>query len=109
MRQADLQRRLSAVADEMRRLREDLRVADEQLAHHRAVTDEAETRALVEGSPLARRAHALAAGDRRRAERDHEALRAGLAALVQEQDALLDEMAARPAEPSGSSRSDGTP
>ena len=93
MRQGSLQRRLTAVTDELRTVREELRILDEQLSHHRAVTAESQTRALVDGTPLSRREHGVAADDLRRAERDRDSLAGRLAALARQQDDLLDQMA----------------
>ncbi|MBA2528998.1 MAG: hypothetical protein H0V19_03375, partial [Euzebyales bacterium] len=51
----NLHRRLAAVGQELVDARESLRVSDEQLAYLRGVADDAETGAVVSGSPLAAR------------------------------------------------------
>ena len=52
-----LERRLTEVSDRLRQLREELRVADEQLAHFADEADDARLRALVSETPLAEQEH----------------------------------------------------
>ena len=89
-----LERRLSETTDRLRALREELVVADEQLAHLAGEADEARLRALVSETPLADREHQEAqrhadAMRRRRAE-----VVATIAELEATQDHLLDRLVA---------------
>ena len=89
-----LQRRLVDVSDRLKRLRADLAVADEQCAFLEAEAEDARLRALVSETPLA---EAEAHETRRHADaqnRQRDSLRRSIGELEQEQDALLDRMAA---------------
>jgi hypothetical protein len=88
-------RRLAAVRAEVQRVREQLRVLDEQLSHVEGVADDAQTQAVVSANPLAEREHRAAADDLRRLRRERDEQAARLAALLAESDALLDELADR--------------
>jgi hypothetical protein len=89
-----VERRLSAVGQRLRSLREELAIIDEQLAQLADEADDARIRSLVSETPLAEREHhdaerhAAAMAARRR-----EVL-ASIADLEQRQDALLDELMA---------------
>lgn len=102
-RYGNLQRRLTEVRDEFARLRESLRILDEQVAFQQGVADEAETRAVVAETPLADREHREAQGDLARLKQQREEAAKAIAALAAEQDDLLERLheqqrAARPAE-----------
>lgn len=102
-RYGNLQRRLTEARDELARLRESLRILDEQLAFQRDVSDEAETRAVVSQTPLADREAREAQNDLRRVQRQREEVARAISELSAEQDRLLDRLfeqqtAARPAE-----------
>lgn len=102
-RYGNLQRRLTEARDELARLRESLRILDEQVAFQRDVADEAETRAVVSQTPLADREAREAQGDLQRLLRQRGELAQAVAELSREQDELLDRLfeqqsAARPAE-----------
>lgn len=102
-RYGNLQRRLTEARDELARLRESLRILDQQVAFQRDVADEAETRAVVSQTPLADREAREAQGDLRRVLRQREEVAQAIAALAAEQDELLERLfrqqtAARPAE-----------
>jgi len=102
-RYGNLQRRLTEARDELARLRESLRILDEQVAFQQGVADEAETRAVVSQTPLADREARDAQGDLRRLLRQREEVAATIAELAAEQDQLLDRLleqqaTARPAE-----------
>ena len=89
-----LERRLSETTDRLRALREELVVADEQLAHLAGEADEARLRAMVSETPLADREHQEAqrhadAMARHRAEVADE-----IARLEASQDELLDRLVA---------------
>ena len=87
-----LENRLADTREELARAREALRILDEQVAYQRGVVDEAETRAVVAATPLADRELREAGDDLRRLQRQHDEARARVAAVVAEQDALLDRM-----------------
>lgn len=90
-----LERRLSSVAERLKRLRIDLGIADEQLAHLVDEADDARVRALVSETPLAEQEHREA---RRQVEvmtRHRDELAAEIAQLERSQDNLLDQMLER--------------
>jgi chromosome segregation ATPase len=92
---SSLERRLSSVAERLKRLRVDLGIADEQLAHLVDEADDARVRALVSETPLAEQEHREA---RRQVEvmaRHRDALSAEIAQLEASQDTLLDQMLER--------------
>ncbi len=89
-----VEKQLSASADRLRRLRNELAVIDEQLASLDGAADESRLRALVSETPLADREHTEA---RRHAEamasqRAH--LLASIGRLEQSQNELLDRLLA---------------
>jgi hypothetical protein len=94
MAQSILQRRLVDVSERLKRLRAEAAVTQEQLAFLEEEAEDARTRSLVAETPLAdaeardARRHADALG------RHRDALVLSIAELGQEQDALLDRMAA---------------
>jgi hypothetical protein len=91
---ASVERRLAELSDRARDLREQLRVADEQLA---ALTDdatEAGLRALVSETPLADREHRDAQRHADAMARHRDEVAAALAQLEAKQDELLDELTA---------------
>jgi hypothetical protein len=90
-----VERRLRLVGARLSSLREELAVADEQLAHFADLTDDSRLRSLVSETPLADAEH-------RQAERTSSAMARHRADLVErigrleaEQDELLDRLAAR--------------
>jgi hypothetical protein len=92
MSRARVEQRLTDVATQLKTRREELRVADEQLAQLTSEADDARLRALVSETPIAAREH-------REAERHAEAMarhRADvaddIAALERSQDDLLDRL-----------------
>jgi hypothetical protein len=94
MSRAVVERRLAEVSDRLRAMREELRVADEQLAALADDADDTRLRALVSETPLADRDH-------REAQRHADAMarhRASLLASIEElevrQDELLDRLIA---------------
>jgi chromosome segregation ATPase len=87
-----VERRLRDVGGQLRTLRDDLRITEEQLAQMTDEADDARIRALVSETPVAEREH-------RRAGRHAEVLRnhrdevvARIATLESDQDALLDRL-----------------
>ena len=89
----NLTKRLGDVRDEIRRLREALRVLDDQHAYVAGLADDAAVRAVVASTPLADRERRRVEDDLRRIRREREETASRIAALTAEQDALLDRMA----------------
>jgi hypothetical protein len=94
MSKSSVERRLGQVAERLQRLRSELAVSSEQLAHLADAADDARLRALVSETPVADHDH-------REAERHAEAMRrhrgkveAEIAKLEREQDDLLDRFVA---------------
>lgn len=86
-----IEKRLTSVSDELRRLREDLKIVDEQLQQ---VSDEAEDsrlRALVSETPLAAAEHRDAAKAVGALRRNRESMMKRVHKLEELQDQLLDE------------------
>ncbi len=88
----NVRKRLVDLGAELHRLREDLRILDEQVVYLTTVAEEAETRAVVAGTPLADRERRAAAEDLRRAQRQRDEVAAAERALVAEQDGLLERL-----------------
>jgi chromosome segregation ATPase len=89
-----LQRRLIDVSDRLKRLRAELAVSEEQCAHFEAEAEDARLRSLVSETPVA---DAEARDTRRHADaqsRQRDKLRRAVGELENEQNALLDRMAA---------------
>jgi seryl-tRNA synthetase len=91
-RYGNVQRRLTEARDELTRLREALRILDEQVAFQQGVADEAETRAVVAQTPLADRERREAQDDLRRIQRQRAEIAEAIAELAEEQDRLLDRL-----------------
>lgn len=94
MSRRQVERRLREVGQRLQQLREELRIADEQLLHLAEEADEARLRALVSETPVAEREHREAA---RHAEsmRSHRGrVVAEIERLEQTQDELLDRLVA---------------
>ena len=92
MARSGVERRLTQVSDQLKALRADIAVADEQLAHFADEAEDARIRALVSETPLAEK-------ENREAQRHADAMashRAGLVAEVERlertQDELLDKL-----------------
>lgn len=94
MTRSQVERRLRTVSDQLRSLRDDLLVTEEQLVRLVDEADDARLRALVSETPLAAKEHRTADrhADRLRKHRDKVVAR--LAALESEQDELLDRLTA---------------
>lgn len=94
MSQSILKRRLVDVSGRIKRLRAELSVTEEQLAFLEEEAEDARLRALVAETPLG---EAEARESRKHADamvRQRDALARSIAALLREQDDLLDRMAA---------------
>jgi hypothetical protein len=89
-----VERRLTEVSDRIRHLREELRVADEQLAHFAAEADDARIRALVSETPLAEQEHREAQKHADAMSRHRSDVIAELETLDRRQDELLDRLVA---------------
>jgi hypothetical protein len=87
-----LERKLSEVTGRIRALRDELRIADEQLAHFAEEADDARLRALVSETPLAEREHAEAQKHADAMARHRAAVVAEVADLERTQDDLLDRL-----------------
>jgi glutathione S-transferase len=90
----NVEKRLAELRAEVRQLRENLHVLDEQIAYQQEVADDAETRALVAGTPLADRERHQAAEDLRRTRAQRDELVARIEGLTVEQDELLERLLA---------------
>lgn len=88
----NVEKRLSDTRTELARLREALRILDEQAAYQAEVAQEAETRAVVAGTPLADRQLHEAAEDLRRLRRQRDEAREQIVAVTAEQDQLLERL-----------------
>ena len=89
-----IERRLFEVAERMRALRDELRVADEQLAVLADAADDARIRALVSETPLAGREHTEAQRHADAMARHRADVVQQLADLERTQDELLDRLLA---------------
>jgi hypothetical protein len=89
-----LERKLSEINDRLRALREELRIADEQLAHFAEEAEDARLRALVSETPLAEHEHTEAQKHADAMTRHRAAVVAELADLERSQDDLLDRLIA---------------
>jgi len=97
MSRSVIERRLADLSDQMRALRRELIIADEQLAHLAAVADEARLRSLLSETPLAERDHREAVRHSEAMRRHRDEVAAQLADLERAQDDLLDRFTADPA------------
>lgn len=97
MSRALIERRLVELTGRLKRLREELRVAEEQLARLADDADDARLRALVSETPLADRDHRDAERHADAMRRHHASVAAEIAELERSQDELLDRLAAEPA------------
>ncbi|MFN3217165.1 MAG: hypothetical protein ACE367_11775 [Acidimicrobiales bacterium] len=89
---ASIERRLIETGQRLKTLRDDLRVADEQLAHFADEADDARLRSLVSETPLADREHRSAARHADAMRRHRDEIVTEIAELERRQDELLDEM-----------------
>jgi hypothetical protein len=91
-----IERRLFEVAERLRALREELAVADEQLAVLAEAADDTRLRALVSETPLADREHTEAQRHADAMARHRGDVVSELASLERAQDELLDRLLAEP-------------
>ncbi|MFM7509193.1 MAG: hypothetical protein ACKO5A_06550 [Actinomycetota bacterium] len=89
------ERRLRAVSRKLVKLRGELALADEQLAHFADITDDTRIRSLVSETPLADVDHRDAERTSRAFARHRNEIVERIARLEVEQDELLDQLVAR--------------
>lgn len=94
MTRAQVERRLRAVSGQLRSLRDDLRVTEEQLLRLVDEADDARLRALISETPLAEKEHRAAGRHAERLRKHRDKAVARQAALEAEQDDLLDRLTA---------------
>jgi chromosome segregation ATPase len=87
-----VERRLRQVSRRLSSLREELAVADEQLAHFADLTDDSRIRAMVSETPLADEDHRQAERTSAAMARHRAELVESIARLEAEQDDLLDQL-----------------
>jgi hypothetical protein len=87
-----LERRLTEVATQLRGLRRELAVTDEQLAHLAEQADDARLRSLASETPLAEREHREAARHAEAMDRHRNDVLASIGDLERQQDDLLDRL-----------------
>jgi hypothetical protein len=87
-----VEQRLLEVSSRTKRVREELRVAEEQLAHFAHEAEDARIRSLVSETPLAEQEHREAARHAAAMRRHHDELVAELQRLDALQDGLLDQL-----------------
>lgn len=92
MSRKQVERRLTEVGAQLKSLREELVVADEQLAHLAEVADDARLRSLVSETPVADREHRDAARHAEAMRRHRADVAAEIARLETAQDDLLDRL-----------------
>lgn len=86
------ERRLKSVGRRLASLRQELRVADEQIAHFAEMSDDTRIRSLVSETPQADQDHREAERTTNAMERHRAELRAEIMRLETEQDELLDQL-----------------
>ena len=94
MSRSQIERKLRGVSEQLRSLREDLSVSDEQLVQLADEADDARLRALVSETPLAEKEHRKASRHVERLRKHRERIATRIDALDAEQDALLDRLSA---------------
>jgi hypothetical protein len=92
MSRASIERKLTGLTSELRVMRNELDVLDEQLQHFVDHADDARLRSLVSETPLAASEHREATKTVAALRRDREARVKRLAKLESKQDALLDQL-----------------
>jgi hypothetical protein len=94
MSRSVLERRLSEVTDRLRALRDELRIAEEQLQALAEAADDARIRALVSETPIAEHEHTEAQKHADAMARHRDAVAADVIELERAQDQLLDRLIA---------------
>lgn len=96
MARSQVERRLIEVGDQLKSLRKDLAVADEQLAALAAEAEDTRLRSLVSETPIAEREHRDAQRHADAMERHRREVSAEIARLEASQDELLDRLILEP-------------
>ncbi len=94
MSRAQIERKLRGVSDQLRSLRADLAVTEEQLVQLADEADDARLRALVSETPVAEKEHRKASRHVERLRKHRDRIAAKISSLDAEQDALLDRLSA---------------
>jgi chromosome segregation ATPase len=94
MPRPQLERRLAELSDQLKNLRRELAIAEEQLAHLAGEADDARLRALVSETPLAEREHHEAQRHADAMARHRDELLTGIGRVERAQDDLLDQLIA---------------
>jgi regulator of replication initiation timing len=94
MPRPQLERRLAELSDQLKNLRRELAIAEEQLAHLASEADDARLRALVSETPLAEREHHEAQRHADAMARHRDELLTGIGRVERAQDDLLDQLIA---------------
>ncbi len=92
MSRQSVERRLAELTEQLRHLRAELAIADEQLAHFAGEADDARLRALVSETPLAQQEHREAQKHADAMSRHRAEVAATIAELERVQDELLDRL-----------------
>lgn len=92
MLRSNVERRLKDVSKRLASLRDDLRIADEQLMQLADEAEDARLRALVSETPLAEREHKNAERHAQKMRSHREGVQSKIARLEVQQDELLDKM-----------------
>ena len=87
-----IQDQLDELAARLARAQQELQVAREQVAFQTGVSDDAQIRMVVSGTPLADREYREARDDLERLRRHEQRTRALIAELTEERDALLERL-----------------
>lgn len=93
MSRRQVERRLRDLSGQLRALRDDLRITEEQLVQLTDEADDARLRALVSETPLAEREHRQAGRHAETLRNHRDDVVARIASLEADQDALLDRLA----------------
>jgi flagellar biosynthesis chaperone FliJ len=94
MSKVQIERKLRNVSDQLRSLREELEVSDQQFRQLDDEADDARLRALVSETPLAEKEHRKASRHVDRLRKHRERIAAKIVSLEAEQDDLLDRLSA---------------
>jgi DNA repair exonuclease SbcCD ATPase subunit len=87
-----IRRQLDELAARIARAQQELEIARDQVAFQTGVTDDAQIRMVVSGTPLADREYREARDDLERLRRHEERVRAWVVELAEERDALLERL-----------------
>ena len=94
MSKVQIERKLRTVSTQLRSLRDELEVSEQQFRQLADEADDARLRALVSETPLAEKEHRKASRHADRLRKHRERIAAKIVTLDAEQDALLDRLSA---------------